>query len=246
MYFHRGTSGVGGTLPATNATISVIFTPYVTPGQTNSVANTPLLTNFTMDTTIGATAQTSLAYATDNVTASQNQPLLRFVSEPLAAQSIPAQDINVQYAISQSNGNSAFTCRALAGLWRPSSGALVGIFVDVGNSAPGQLGAGVSTAEQAGGSVAISSDVSGQTAQAGDIIVVEIWRTINAQTMATSYTNTVFYDGTTEGSVTDNAGTVEFATTTLAFQGAGGQDTPELYGHGSLNSEKQLQSLLAQ
>jgi hypothetical protein len=106
-----------------------------------------------------------------------------------------------------SNANSAFVWSVVVKLWRPSTGANLGNIYDQTNT-----GSGLGTTETAS-SFSDTSNQS-QTSQANDIIVVELWRYQAApQGMGTSYTNTVFYDGTTEGSSSSNAAFIEFSTT---------------------------------
>lgn len=212
LYLHRASSAVGGTLPATNASVSSTA-PTWTPGTTNGAALTPLLTNLTMNTIISAVAQTSLAYATFASVAAQPQPFLRWVSEPLDAQSISSQTITVSIGTSESSTNSAFSQRMVVRLWRPSSGTNVGAMRDTGSEFWG--GSSTSQSAQTG-----SFGSTAQTAQAGDVIVLELWRTTAVQSMATSYTNTLFYDGTTEASISNIAAYLDFGTSTLTFQGA--------------------------
>ncbi len=169
------------------------------------MANTPLLTNKSMDGTIGV-SQTSLAYATDNTSATdQKQPLVRFLGPLIAAQTISAQSVSYHAGVQQSNTNSVFQAWCCIGVWRPGTGALVGMLHD--NIAIGAMAAS-GTGETAGSNSVISASV---TAQDGDILVLEVWRNNSAQTMATSYTDTVYYDGTTEDSTTSNAAYLLFA-----------------------------------
>jgi hypothetical protein len=239
VYLHRAASSNTGILPATNVSISATA-PTWTPGQTNSIANTPLLTNFSMDDTISAVAQTSLAYLTDNVATNQKQPLLRFLSDPIAAQTIQAVTFGVSLATSQSNANSNFeVIPGVLGVWRPTTGALVGYLYDFGAAG----GTATGTIETTQSSQATASSV---TSQDGDILVLELWRNATVQSMATSYTNTIFYDGTTEASATDNAATLSAGTTTITMYVASTQDTPELYGRPyGLRGQRQMHQLLA-
>jgi hypothetical protein len=162
-----------------------------------------------MDATISAVAQTSLAYATDNVTSAQRQPLLCFVSPPLAAQTIAAQNLTFSIGVSQSNTISTFRVTAALSVWRPSTGALVGRIFD-GPTAALSSGFAPGTT-QLNLSYSISSSfVTAVTVQVGDVLVLEVWRDNTVQTMGTSYTNTLFYDGTTEASTTNNAAFFSF------------------------------------
>jgi hypothetical protein len=239
VYLHRAASSNTGTLPATNASISATA-PTWTPGQTNSIANTPLLTNFAMDDTISTVAQTSLAYLTDNIQTDQKQPLLRFLSLPIAAQTIPAVTFGAAFATSHSNANSNFEVVAVLGVWRPGTGALVGYLYDFG--AAGSTATG--TIETTQSSAATASSV---TSQDGDILVLELWRNATVQGMSSSYTNTIFYDGTIENSATDDAAVLSAGFATITMYVASTQDTPELYGRpDGLRGQRQMHQLLAQ
>jgi Concanavalin A-like lectin/glucanases superfamily len=201
FYLHRDAYQYAGTMPATNASASPTA-PTWTPGQTNSVVNTPLLTNLSMTPYISTQPQNSLAYTTDNVATAQAQPLLRFVSQPLAAQTIAAQSVVVAFGLSASATASDFRTTQFLGVWRPSTGARVATLYNAGIS-------NAATTSQA--NVAnMGMSTSAFTCQAGDVLVYEIWRNVNVQTMGTSYTNTIFYDGQTEASVTNVAAFIQF------------------------------------
>src|SRR5262245_14975770 len=123
FYLRRDASVVGGSLPGTNTTISAASATTWSPGASNSVVATPLLTNRLLSPTIGTTSQTSLAYTTDNVTTDQRQPLLRFVSEPLDAQVIPTGTNALLFTgFSNSNTASNFRMAMVVCVWRPSGG----------------------------------------------------------------------------------------------------------------------------
>lgn len=207
FYFHRATTGVTGTLPATNVVLGASGNAATwTPGVTNGTATTPLLTNRVMDPTISTVAQTSLAYATGAVTTNQKQPLLRFISPPIQAQTFAAQLLQIYGGISCSNTASVFSYTFILGIWRPSTGAAIGAIYN-GVGASNTTAATTSEANQ--GFAGVSSVV--QTSLAGDVLVLEIWRTHIVQTMGTSYTNTYFYDGQTEQSASNNAAVLIFA-----------------------------------
>lgn len=205
LYLHRNASPMGGTLPATTATVSATA-PTWTPGQTNSVITTPLLTNFRMDPVISQTAETSIAYTTDNVTTAQRQPLIRFISPALAAQTIlGTQSIIVHHGANCSSTVSVFWTYFTLAIWRPGTGAVVGRIYDQ------KAASGGATSTNHGSFSVPNTSGTTQTAQAGDILILEIWRGPELQTMATSYTNTFFYDGRTHQSTTDIASSLEFA-----------------------------------
>lgn len=192
LYLHNATTAVGGTLPGVS-TLSV-----VTPTKTVTGADT----NRAMTTSIG-TAQTSAANSTNATTTTQSAWFRRFVSPELGAQSLAGIAWTVSIAYSQSNTNSLFAPTYGLWVWRPGTGALVSKILDVGEQ-PDTFTTPGSTSEIADSTT--NNNGQSVTAQDGDILVLEIWRRGGAQSMATTYTNTFFYDGTTEASTTSNAG----------------------------------------
>jgi hypothetical protein len=205
FYLHDATTGDSGTLPASTATISAS-----TPAQT------PALTNKSMDATIG-TLQKSTAITTLANTSAQNQPIARFLSSPIAAQTIAQQDIAVHWAGNTSNTNSNFSGSWSLAVWRPGSGSLVGRLTDVNQSSDPSFNF---TAETAGNSKTLSASTTSQTSQDGDVLVLELWRDTASQGMSTAYTNTVFYDGTTEDSTSTNAAYLLFINDVALFTAA--------------------------
>lgn len=200
LYLHAATTTNTGTLPG--STTQSATTPNVTA--------TGASTNRVMDGTIG-TSQTSIALTTLAQTTAQNNWFGRWMSPPLAAQTISGTGSawGSGGATSQSNTNSAFTgsfCVVYA--WRPSNGSRVGMIVDhttssFGGMAIGMFNAAAETWTSTGATQAVTSSV---TILDGDVLVAEVWSINNqAQSKATAYTNTVFYDGTTEGSSTTSA-----------------------------------------
>ena len=198
FYLHRTTTTDTGTLPAATATTSA-NSPAIAPSG---------LTNMAMDGIIGASAQTSIAWSTAATTTSQSSPHLRFVSAPLAAQTIGQQTLALAIGGSCSNTTSAFTAAVTCCVWRPGTGAVVGRFFD--SIASVSASAGTS---QTNLTISIASgSTTAVTAAANDILVIEIWRSAGVQSMGTSYTNTLFYDGTTENSTSNDAATITFGT----------------------------------
>jgi hypothetical protein len=226
FYLRRAAQTITGTAPATNASLSATA-PLVTPGTTNGNATTPLLTNFSLDPNIGVTAQTSLVYTTKAATTNQNQPLMRFVSPPLAAQTIGQQVMGFSLGYAASSTVSVFWAATVWAIWRPSTGGLVGRLLDM----PVSPSSGPATASQTVAAVnGGSGNVTPVTCQAGDVLVLELWRNSNVQTMATSYTNTLFYDGTTEGSATNTAAYINFANNIALASDVTEPATPTLGG----------------
>jgi hypothetical protein len=212
LWLSDAACAVAGTLPATNASVSALA-PTWTPGATNSVANTPLLPNKSLVQAVTPGPQQSIAYTTDNVTTAQRQPLLRFISDPLLAQTItwPA-NVPRSWCISCSNTNTAFSVSIVLAVWRPSTGATVGIMHD---QVAGYSGTAATATPAFSGGTFSSAGFTNLTVQDGDVIVLELWRNNTVQGMATSYTNSIFYNGTSATVTTDAAGYFEFPQTLL-------------------------------
>ena len=193
FYLHAATSGDTGTLPGS----SPISTPSAFLVQSASAT-----TLRSMDGTIGS-SQTSIALTTSATTGSQRNWFARFLSDPIAAQTISAQTVAIHMGASESNANSNMAIAAFyVTVWRPSTGAEVGSLLNSITTVSAEPG----TSETA---INVSLTSASRTVQDGDIIVFEVWSN-QQQSMGTAYTNTIFFDGTTEDSTTSNAAYVGF------------------------------------
>lgn len=206
LYLRDATTTVGGTLPGA-ATQSA---------QVANVTATGASINRSLSTTIG-TLQTSAALSTLAQTTLQRNWFRRFLSPALAAQTLAAASTGNSWGltagVSEANANSNFLITFVIYVWRPSTGALVGRFFD-----QSVTGLNFGSTTEVSTTFSITSGTTAQTVAAGDILVVEIWGQ-NTQGMATAYTNTLFYDGTTEASATTNAAYLTLGTTGVVFQG---------------------------
>jgi hypothetical protein len=202
FYVHRTATSDTGTLPAAGASVSATTPRVILDG-----------TNYSMDATIGAGAETSKVLTTIADTAAQASLLVRFLSDPIAAQTIAAQTVTFDLSRVESNANSNFACLAVIAVWRPTGGSVVGRIADLALN----LGLNSSTTKAAGSASQTSTSV---TAANGDILVLEVWRDATVQAMATAYTNSYFYDGTTESSITSEASFISF-TTPITMSGGG-------------------------
>lgn len=123
----------------------------------------------------------------------------RFVSRPLAAQTIPfTTSWTFSYARTESNLNHNQQILGAIYVWRPSDGTRVGTgAVVIGGTEPTSAGAeeAESVSDQAGPDQAILD---------GDILVFDI-TTAFTQAMNTAYTEQFAYDGTTEANTTSCA-----------------------------------------
>lgn len=189
FYLRRFESNVGNAPAPTSA---LGGTPTWTPGQTNSVANTPLLTNYLLHPVINTAAGYQQDYSTDNVTTAQTQPLAAFISNPLTAQTIAAQSVTCQLGFGASSTVSAFQWQWFLGVYRPATGTLVATL-------RARTASSSATSTTSVVNSALTNTISAFTTQEGDVLVLEIWRNTTVQTMATSYTNSIVYDGSTEG-----------------------------------------------
>ncbi|MGH8633119.1 MAG: DUF6701 domain-containing protein [Burkholderiales bacterium] len=188
FYFHDAATPNVGTLPGAT-TLSTSFVHSFSTGAG---------TNRDMNQTIG-TAQVSAALTTLAQTSPINGWFRRFLSRPLAAQTLPTGVWTIQGGASESDANSnMLPWGAVIKVWRPSTGAVVATLLDnpqLGTTEAGTTETNISSA---------TSSISGVAVLDGDVLVVELW-VKNSQSSATAYTNTIFYDGTTEGSTTSNA-----------------------------------------
>ena len=204
FYLHDAATTDTGTLPSGFNSINGT--------QTSSVNVPGADTDRQADTTIGVAVQNSGALTTLANTNAQRSMLRRFVSSPIAAQTIASQVLTYGVAANESNTNSNFGLECRIGLWRPSSGALVGMIKD-----PQTLIVSTNMTTSEAWTAATMAASLAQTSQDGDILVFELWRDGAAQGMSTAYTNTVFYDGTTEGSATTPASYINFPNTITFF-----------------------------
>lgn len=194
FYFHDAATPNTGTMPTgAFATIGPDTTGDATGARTARDATD----------VIGA-AQTSASFTAQANTSVQRWGFRRFVSRPLAAQTIlfgSAASWTCAGARSESNTNHNQGITVTAYCWRPSTGAIVGTTTN--NRVAFTPLAPASTAEltfSVGGSVG-GTDLA---ISDGDILVFEVSDQFT-QSMATAYTSSFFYDGTTEGSTTNNA-----------------------------------------
>lgn len=216
-YLHNAASSVSGTLPGTGSSQSS-----TTPSQIATGAGT----NRLMDGTIG-TSQVSIAQASLGQTAAQTVFFRRFVSPLLAAQTIPASASTLAARVgdqtSNSTNSSFFIPYPVVYVWRPSTGALVGMLRDTPTSG-GSLGAGTSEAWVSTGFVTPTSVV----CQDGDVLICEIWGRCT-QGMSQSYTWTFYYDGTSEwtsdGSAVSSAAAILLTPAITLFTGTSKSDT---------------------
>lgn len=190
MYLHDAASGVGGTLPGAGSQSTQDSTPTVTASGAD--------TNRSMDSAVGAAqvAASSGAFAFGAV--ASNVWFRRHVSEPLDAQSIAAGNWVVSGAGLETSANAnQFMPSSCCYLWRPSTGARIGYFWDTVLTGQTEPGTAQTAVNQTRAGAAL-------TAQAGDVIVLEVWCS-GTPSMAATYTIQWFYDGATEASATDCA-----------------------------------------
>lgn len=201
--FYLRNAAQSGTLPGSQTMSNTFNPPTVNLLGTNGGKS--------LSTSIGS-SQTSIAFTTQAVTSPQATAIGSWISPPLAAQTIVAQKINFSLGASESNASSDFIPSMVVALWRPSTTTVIGRFYDMEDQG---LEAGTSESSITCNPLAISPGPF--SALDGDVIVCEMWRDQTIQGMASAYTNTIFYDGTTEASTTSNAAFINFLTSTLTF-----------------------------
>lgn len=194
FYLHDATTSVNGTLPGSGDVTETVNG--ATPTLTAAGASTNRLTNQTAGTT-----QTSVAQATNAVTSAQSIWLRRWVLGPFAAQTIPdGTTFTLHIGSSQSNTNSNMRPAHAIAFWTPSTGTLgINQMISPWSNtavAPGTTETATTFAMNTTNSVDLAD---------GDVLILEVGRAATSQSMSTSYTNTLFYDGTTDDSTSSNA-----------------------------------------
>jgi hypothetical protein len=196
FYLHEALNDIVGTMPGASSTIHTAApTAY---GADLAAGNTRTMTD-----TIGV-AQTSKAVTTAAVVTSQSIGVVRFATPLLAAQTIATQTVTLSGAYSESNTNSDYFAGWTMALWRPSSGAVITRAWNAIQSSTAEAGT-----TQTAFSRALTTN-NALTVLDGDVLLLEIWRFANIQGMGVAYTNTFFYDGTTEASATNCASFLQF------------------------------------
>jgi hypothetical protein len=176
-------------------------------GEQSSAAPTWSATGATtlrmMDPVAGK-AQTSIAGTSSASTSAQNGFIGMWVSRPLSgSQTVGGGTLTINVADAESNTSANFFVNsANIYVWRPSTGAKVGTLTDaIGGGITGSsTEATAASTEQVSTFTLSTSSVS---ALDGDVVVVELWASFT-QAMATAYTCTTYYDGTTTNT-TENA-----------------------------------------
>lgn len=199
FYFHAANSLVSGTLPSTEQNTALSPTRNVDAQTVNRA----------MDTAIGTSStHTALTHNTIASTATTTMYFTRFVSDPLAAQTIAANTWTLNFATSENNGAANFpgaggsqTIPITCYVWRPSTGAKVGDILN-GTSAAAfneVTGPAVNAGTFSGSSLAV---------QAGDVLCFEFIFT-TTQTNGTSRLVGIYFDGNTVNTTDDAAVTAQ-------------------------------------
>lgn len=166
---------------------------------TNNGEATGARTNRIMDGTPG-TSQAAVSITTNATTSSRSYGYRRYaIALGDNGGSIASGNWQVQVGASESNSASNMhAAETLIYIWDPRTQANTGIIL----ASPNTLG----TNEPGTTETNISTTYAGTAAATnpGDFLIVELMG-FNVQSMATAYTNTVFVDGTTDGSITSNA-----------------------------------------
>src|SRR5262252_1844314 len=171
-------------------------------------------TNMTMNGTKGSTVQTPNGTTGASNTA-QYFPVRRFVSPPLAAQTIPAtaNSLLLQAGLQTSNASTSpiffrFGCLAV---WRPSTGALVGRLLDKVTTGGGASSIASMAWHQSSAAGLFDTPAAALTIQDNDVLIFEMWVAVT-QSMSTAYTTWVQFDGvddfTSDGTAESSAAAV--------------------------------------
>ncbi len=207
LYFHNAANALSGTFP----------TGEQASWTKDGVSGSDTLK--TMNTTIG-TAQASLVTGA-NGSATVYEFFGFFCSPPVAgAQTVGGGAITLNAAEAKSNNAASFIIDSLnAYVWRPSTGALVGVIregADLGGTTPT-----TNNSEQVTHITGITSTAVSMAD--ADVIIAEVW---GHYTTGSNPNNATFYfDGTTENTtenavVSNHASFIQF-TENLTFAGAG-------------------------
>lgn len=203
MRFADVASPVAGTLPGAGTQSVVDSTPSFTfsgAGTNRSMAETP------------TPASADIPDTRDSGAGAVNWFVRKFVSEPLSAQAIAAQNWTVKAGAFESSGNANWLVWGFVlYLWRPSTGALITMIVDSPNG--GAIESGTTSSN-----VAKTLAGAAATAQSGDVLVVELWANQTAVSMTGAYTRDILYGSNTAGAINEGA---LVATNALTFNGGG-------------------------
>lgn len=169
-----------------------------------------------MTSTVG-TAQVALAQTAPSLASAILTFWGAWASPPLtAAATVGGGSMVLNFAGLEINATSNWlgTNGLYIYVWRPSTGAVVGTVKSFTGTASATI-TEVGTSETVRHATGITS--SAVSALAGDIVVVELWST-HTPGMATAYTNTFYYNGTTINTTnlaaaTNHASYIEFAET---------------------------------
>lgn len=210
LFFHDAANALSGTFPTTEQ--STVGTPTKTVVGANTLRTMGSLTG---------TAMVTRSLSGSVTVAQQILMCGFFASMPLDVdQQIPPQPttLNIANRESSTNMNLGADLRAVAYVWRPSAGTMVGYITD------GLVGAGDAEPSTSlsirVNNCSVTSTVT-VSAAAGDVIICEVWQ-VFTQATANAFTGAFYYDGTTvnvttNSTVTNHASFYELSTSTLTF-----------------------------
>ena len=183
LYLHNLSNPLTGSFPAGEQSTN-------TASWTATGANTLR----TMDLSLGA-VQTSIAGSTSNNTSVQRGFLGFFCSPKLNGnQTVGGGSWSLNLAQAESNLSANFFINLVnIYVWRPSTNTKIGTILDATTS----LGGLEPTAASSIQVNTFTFSTSSVSALDGDVIICEIW-SVFTQGAATSYTATIYFDGTTE------------------------------------------------
>jgi hypothetical protein len=194
LYLHLASQTSTGTLPQTCQLGSYA-------GHIMHTGSDAATTNRAMDTTIGTTQSSITTTSIADVLAHEYY-FAKWVSPPLNQTNVAANTWTFNLAVSSSSGSAHFGIgiRINNYVWRPSTNALVGWIIKDSPSPTGFANVTVVNQEQAENGTATGG--ASVNCAVGDVIVFELWITVT-QSATTSFTDKIFFDGTTENHTTN-------------------------------------------
>jgi hypothetical protein len=208
FYLHHAASTESGTLPSPGGAVTFTAT-WVASGLGNKILDD-----------VPGTIQQTMQAGTVATTTYQAGLMGRWLSAPLAAQTIPAQTVVLRIAAKESSSSANAQIDFYLGLWRPSTGQYFAI------SGAGSPSAEIGTGET---NYALTKSFGAITAQDGDLLLLEV-QSAAIQAMATSYTVNIYYDGTTIDSTTSNRALMTFPTALTMYSPPSGPSPTDYWG----------------
>jgi hypothetical protein len=205
LYFRNIAVDYSGNFPAPSV---LMYNPGIIQQGASDIGNWKMLTN------IGS-SQASKAWPSTATTSQQYMHIRRFISPPLnGAQTVGGGTLTFNCAGEESNTNMNHWWNNIhIVVWDPISGTVRGT---VKNGSTSSMGGSEPTSQSSEQVDHWTTSTSAVSAKDGDHIIIEIG-SVYTQGMATSYTGTFYFDGTTENT-TENASVSNHASFVSFFE----------------------------